>query len=686
MKSFMLFGRLIVVILTVLSPLGAAWGETVVVTRRRSAGPGSAASAGPADRARGLHLPKDRRIGFNHNMNDGGGFRWDIQRYGNVQHGTEYLFSGGLRLQIQGSSFRPSDRQGWANKAGDEIEVGPSTRNNLRIYRRIKVYKDRPLARWLDIFENPSPTAVTVPVAIYSSVNYGIRRTISSSGGAAFGDKDWAFITETARGRSPSLLQMVCGPRARLRPSVQQRGNQLYVKWQLTVPPRKTVVLCHFVSQGHSINAHQDAMAKFRVVDVLRDLSPGVRAMIVNWRGGGYAGVELDRSGSADTVIVADGARKLGKISSKSFSLETFFGPLALPAARVVGMAAMGGGGSAVRFVLADGQIVSAALPKGHVDLELPTGGSLRIPFAEIRQWSFRLSDDRPPEFEFSGPTVRLRTGDRLLFDAASLKPTFRTRYGSLALAPDQLLRIALDNEDNAVHRAVFLNGSHLAGFLEPGRISLKLQLGPVLEVARDMVAEIVFAADERGGDDPFHVVLSNDDELLGTLVEKQIEVAGKFGSVAFSPDNVRSIVFSPTHLGWASLRLWDGSQSDGRVAAKALSFRIGSGPLVRIHPAQFVRITCTRVLPPPKDVARARKLIGLLGAESYKDRQDATEKLIAMGKPILPILRGHLQDTDPEVRHRIEGILEKLGDKPGAPKTGGNPPGNMIRPQLRLR
>ena len=62
--------------------------------------------------------------------------------------------------------------------------------------------------------------------------------------------------------------------------------------------------------------------------------------------------------------------------------------------------------------------------------------------------------------------------------------------------------------------------------------------------------------------------------------------------------------------------------------------------------------------------VKKAQKLIALLGAASYKDREEATKALIAMGKAIVPLLRPHLTSDDPEIRHRIRLILEKLGVK----------------------
>jgi len=47
------------------------------------------------------------------------------------------------------------------------------------------------------------------------------------------------------------------------------------------------------------------------------------------------------------------------------------------------------------------------------------------------------------------------------------------------------------------------------------------------------------------------------------------------------------------------------------------------------------------------------------------------------MGKGIVPILQKHLSASDPEVRQRIEDVIEKLGG--GGDKPPENPQGGII-------
>ncbi len=650
----------------------AASGRLPMIPPPPAAAAQVAKPAGPA----GLHIPQTKRANFTYQVNDGAGFRWDIQYYGSIGSGTNYAYSGGLYCQINGSNVT-GNGVGWVNKAGDEIEIGPYSRNNLRIYRRVKIYKDRGLARWLDIFENPTGAAVNVPVAIYSNTNYSITQTTTSSGAAAFGAKDWAFVTRTSGGNSPRVLHMVCDMRSKVRPSVQTQSSQIYVRWNLTVPAKKTIILCYFESQAKTAAEHAKTMKSFRVSRALKDLPSSVRRLIVNWSAGGFAGVDLDRSETADTVVIsAGGGPKYGTIKNESFKLKTFFGPLTLPTSKIVGMVAGADENRTVRFALLDGQIVSAEMPADKILLELPTGGQLRVPMDRIAQWSFRVAPERPADGTFAGPYAMLRTGDRLAFDPASVDLSFRTRHGTVKLDPKALLHVTLDNEGNAVHQAQFLNRSHVGGFLEPRKIAMKLRLGASMTVRRDLVAQLRFAEEDKPNTGLAYVALTNGDELYGELSGEAFEVVSEFGTIPVKPANLRTIAFSATKVGYAVLTLWDGTILRGQIGAKPMGFSITPGPTLRIHPVQFVNIICPDALPPDDIVATARKMIALLGSESYADRKKATEELVKLGVGIAPILQKRLREaTDPEVNQRIEEVLDRIGASTGAAGASVNHP-----------
>ena len=617
---------------------------------------------------RSLHIPRTKRVNFNWQTNDGAGFRWDVQYYGSIGQGTNYAYSGGLYCQVSGSNIT-GNGVGWINAAADEIEIGPYGSSNVNCYRRVKIFKDRGLARWLDIFENPGSADVTVPIAIYTCTNYTINRTVTSTGGGVFGQNDWAFVTKTSNAQTPALLHLVCGSRAKIRPTVQIQSNQIYVRYNLTVPAGKTVMLCYFESQGNSFEDHVKRMKTFRVSKMLRDLSPSVRRLIVNWsRTGGFDGVDLDRAENTDTVIETNGDGKFGAITNKSFKIQTIFGELELPAEQVIGMAGEEGGGR-IRVAMTSGQIVCGRIATTKLLLRPSVGGMvLQIPLSRIRQWSFRISKQRPEDVPFSGPLAMLRTGDRLAFDGVNLELKFRTRHGTVDLAAGDLMNITMDNAGNAVHRATFLNGSFLGGFLEPEKLDLQLKIGSRLKIPRDMISQMVFATEEKASPLLTRVVLTNEDELLGRLDVETIKVTTDYGPMELRPCNIRALAFSKTHLGRVVMHLWDNSTHRGQLQRKYLTVRIMPGPSLKIHVGQLAGILRPQALPPEKVLKSVQRYVAQLGAESYKDREAAKKALIKLGKGIIPLLQKYMHNGDPQVRQSIEDIIEKLGGSSATP------------------
>ena len=67
---------------------------------------------------------------------------------------------------------------------------------------------------------------------------------------------------------------------------------------------------------------------------------------------------------------------------------------------------------------------------------------------------------------------------------------------------------------------------------------------------------------------------------------------------------------------------------------------------------------------------ARIKKLVEQLGAEAYKDREEATEELKKIGEPAAAALRKALESEDAEVRWRAESILKGIVKKDARSKN----------------
>lgn len=623
-------------------------------------GPGA---AGPAGGIEGLHIPQGRQVNFNLNMTDGAGFNWDLQYYLNVGQGTNSIYSGGLYCQIGGSNMS-SNGIGWQNAAGDEVEIGPMSRGSYQVYRRCKVYKDQGLARWLDIFVNTGPNPQNIPVRVTTSTNYSMSSMLASGGGNSFGAKDWAFITDYNDGGNnvPKLLHVVCDGRSKLRPNVQANSNSIFVTYNLVVPPGQTAIVCYFESQGRSVDELKKRMETLRLNKVLKDLPPAVQKLIVNMRpASDMERVDLERSAISDVVQLKNGDSIFGRITNQTFPIDAFYGHLDLPADKVIGFAAVEGQEDQTRAVLAGGQVITGMLKDAKLLLELPTGGTLDIPLARIRQCSYRLSKERPEDAPLTDPLIMLRTGDRVAFQADQLKCTFQTRHGLIELSGQDLVEVRLQHEERGVHRATFVNGSTLGGILGPDKLSLPLRLGPRLSIPRDMVLSIRFADETKDDAALARVVLSNDDELYGQLADESYGISSEFGAIAIKPANLLGITFDRQDPSRVAVRLWDTSVIRGELKQETVKFALKPGPVLNLHVGHIVSMDCPAALPPDEVVKRVEKLITDLSSANYKDRQEAQDQLLRMGGAVVPLLRKNAEHADPEVRQRVKTLLERL-------------------------
>jgi hypothetical protein len=656
---------------------------------------GSKASAdNDSEKVKGLHLPRNKSINLQgyFTLQDGDGYTWRFQQYGNVYQGTNRAYSYGCYSQIDGSNIYSRNGQGWLSSDGREFEIGPHQINQIIGYRRVRVFKEEGLCRWLDIIHNPTSTDQTKQIQVYSSFTYGIGslRT-NTGGGASLGEKDFAFYTTPRHhGRGvPSVLHLVCGPNSDLKPSIQQSGSQLYVRYNVTIPAGETVVLCYFESQNRSEKDIKKMMSGFKVNKYLRDLSPKVRKLIVNWNvGWGFEGMELARSAVADVAHLVNGDRVHGTVDNEQFTIRTFFGDVTLPADRVVGMQAVGAEDNAMLTLLTDGQVLCGPIPDQKLSVTLASGGTLQIPFHRMPEWSYQIDKTRPDEIPFAGPFLWLRTGDRLSFDPESVDLSFRTRYGTIDLDPEALLSVTLDNSQNTLHRVTYLNGSQMGGFLQPGDVAatLRIENTPVT-VSRNLVSHIEFAPEDKPDDSLSVASLTNGDELYGELDEEQIKLKTDYGTVPLKPGNIKIIGFSPRHLRRTMVVLWNGSVLRGQLMQDSIRFGIAGGPGLRLYPNQCMSIVRSQTMPHTEIMKRIETLVAQLGAESYADRKQATELLKKLGPGTVSLLeRFKARSKDPEIRHRLESVLDTLKSKSASVDSSTPSPEEVHEMLIRAR
>ncbi len=618
-------------------------------------------------KAEDIHITGGRRNNsWPWRVNDSAGYMWDIYNNGMVNDGTSDAYDGGMRLQISGANFQ----SGTARVNGDntEIEIGPWSRGAIRVWRRIYVNKKAGYCRWVDIFENTSGTEQNLKIRYYSNMGSSVQSVNGASGDEKPNGQDWAAITSSHGGNRPNVVHVLASPKAKFTPRFQYNiGNDnVYYHANLQIKGGKTRALCIYHAQRRSKDLARKFLENFDHSEEIRKMPQELREIIANFSIGSFlGGIHLERSDAADKVVEDNGDVKFGKVLNKKFSIRTFFETIDVPAEQVIGMAAPPGPGDGlIRVALTNGQILCGNMDEQKLELKMSVG-TLELPLERIRQWSYKISKHRPEDIEFSGPLAILRTGDCLAFDPAEVELDFITRYGPVALNGKHILAIHMDNPGHVLHRVEFLNGSQLGGVLEAETVTLKLDLGPQLKISRNMVSKLQFAPEASSRPQTTCVKLTNGDELYGRLTDEKIGILTDYGSkVELKPRNIKTLSFSKTHLGRTVALLWDKSILRGELVQKDLKFKIEPGPELAISPNQCLSITRPQALPPKEVMEKLDKLVARLGAESYKDRQAATEELVSMGKEIVPLLQKYLNTNDPEVRQRLQHVIERLGGK----------------------
>lgn len=617
-----------------------------------------------------LHLPSGLSVNLTYQLTDPGGFLWDIQTHGGIGQGTNYIYSSGVRLNIAGQDFRHSGSQVSCSEDRREVELGPWEANGLRVYRRVRVYKELPLCRWLEVFENTQPSPQTIQVAVYTNCNDHFSRITTNTGGAAFGPKDWAFTVQGGSTSRPGLLHVVCDEKSKLRPSISLQGNSVYTRYTLTVPANGVAVLCHFQAQGYSSGELLKPVKEWKTSKILADLPAAVARLIVNFRAGGEALMpEIDRTALADRIVLDNGDVLLGELKNGEYRVSTFFGPVTVPADRVIGILTETGNPLHARFVLSDGQIIRGEPGEEPLRLIMSAGGALEVPLGRVKQCGYRITAAKGEEFAIADPLVTLYSGERLAFAPEGVQLNLRTAHGPVELPLASLMSAELDLPDGGVHRVLFRNGSQLAGIMGPDMLSLTLRLGPQITLDRQKVRRIVAAQEGETPDGMAKAILDNDDELIGRLTDAEIRLATDFGEVVVSPENVVRMEFVPGQPGQARLVLWDGSTPRGRLATPAVGFALEpGGPRLALDAAHTRYIEQPNALPPKHLQDRIEALIRQLGSEVFADRQSASDELLSIGPPAVPQLRRRLDDADPEIRQRARDLLTRLSGSPESP------------------
>lgn len=548
-----------------------------------------------------VHIDPARAAQLPWMIKDGGDMRWDINTGGEANDGTRSAYSGGaMRLVVNGNQFYYSG-QTQITKDGREIEVGPWNNNQLRVSRRVYIDPKQSYCRWIDLFENS--TNMNQSLSVQYSINLGFSPAplLTSSGkGVRVTPKDYAFLTTPIKsddsGNSQTTTVHVFGGRSsKVRPNVQVSSNIITYTANLTLEPGQTVGMCFFESQ-HTGPASATAFLKsFNPDTEVAKLPAGLRKILHNFPAPRLSldSIDLQRNEQNDLAILANGNEVLGTLLNETYEVQTFYGKIALEAAKVLGVNIPAQDEDVTQVVLTDGQVVSGKLLTAPLRIKLVNGSEMSIATKDLKQASYRISPARPSEFRTTSAAVVLRNGQRLFFRAADAESTFHTSQGDIKLSKDEVATLYLDTPEGGLHRVVFRNGSVLSGLLLAPKLSLKLDLGPTLDVSQNLVSRINFSSPPETDEAAFQVlVLRNENELRGKIVEPALDIQTDNGKITVKPEEVALAELGEGALGQIEVKLHNGTSLTGTLLNKSVKFKIEPGPEINVFVGHIQSMT----------------------------------------------------------------------------------------------
>ncbi len=562
--------------------------------------PRAAGAAG--EKESGIHVEGDKRVGFNWYMTDGAGSRWDISSNGQVSDGTNDAYDGGMQLRMGGTGF-PSSSEGRLSKSGREVEIGPWTNGSIRVWRRVYIDATIGYARWIDIYENTASAVADLKVQYYSNLGGTISSTTTTTGKQDLTDKDWGVVTSDSTDSSrPAVAHIFTNKGSRMRPDVKFNRNQddFSVHFDLKIPAGKTVAICQFEAQRQGNDQAIKFLKDFNPRRELDKVPADLRKLIVNMGGATLVmgNIDLPRHDKHDLAIRRNETQDelLGTILNERFDVETFYGRLELPAAKVAGISIPAADDPYVQVVLLDGQMVAGKLLNAPLRLRLTNGNEMSLPPEKLLAATFALSPQRPAEIKITRPTVILRSGQQLAFRASDLDLRYQSLYGEVRIEADQLTRLDLDTPDGGLHRAIFRNGSILSGLLVTDSLKLDLDLGLVLETRRQVVSQVLLPAEDVDASGLCEMTLRNEDVLFGQIADESLAVDTPYGKVTVSPSDIDELaVPQEAALGQVSIKLRGGTTVTGKFVGQAIAFQVEPGPKLPVFVGNIVQIKCSR-------------------------------------------------------------------------------------------
>jgi len=605
--------------------------------------------------------------------NDNDGNQWFIQQGGWLQsRGNMPVYSQGALLMINGNQPNmPNNQARWDEKTG-ELVLENLRAGNVVVTRRLFFNKDESYVRYIDVFHNAQNQPQKLAVMIQTTSNYGVNsgQTINDTKKPELA---LGWVGQTGAGRC--VVETFGGRNGKNLPSVnwQQDSNQVQAQMQVDLPAGKDAAIMHLHSTAGSVEAGSQFITAVKMARMMASIPPDVRRLIVNFPASqSFIGDrEVLRGGMLDVVELRGGAGGAGDtlngtLQAKSYKLATFYGPIELPADRVVGLINVGQYRPRQLLVTRDGEIFGGNLDAQTIDLALSSGQVTQVPISQIARVGYRKVPGEPDEWALDKPMVALRSGDRMMIAMPEGTIDVLTRYGLLKLTPTSIAQINFASDETGVHEVTLTDGSKFAGLVSAEQFAFSLSNNQKITVPTSTLARLQLNTTAGDADDQPNATLSlaNEDVLIGSLTG-QLKVNTAFDTITVNAPEIRSLTRARDAGMDVQIVLWDQTRLSGQLDAPAVLCALNSGVTVKI-PVPLIE-SYSQPLPQvsTETVGKVKQIVEQLNADDWKQRDRAQNQLIAMGSAIAGTLRELRGSQTPEAQQRIDAILKQFEKTP---------------------
>ena len=631
-----------------------------------------------------------QQVPLPHLMRDNFGGTWDVQQDGSIGDGANDLFDGGGSLLIGGNPYVWEQPTVGFDAARNELVFPPAPMMGLNVSRRISVNAKGGWCRWVDVLENTNAAPIKLQVQIHFDLGNGVQAAQE--------------IADPRKKRPMALaifdgnqaLGMVgAGRGAKLAPRFQPQPNsdQVDLYYDVEVPAKGTVAIVHVHVLRPTMQQVTQAVESLKDRDYLAGLPKEVLKQVVNFSAGErtIGEAEVLRGGIADVVELRGGDQYRGTIKNTSYKLNTFYGPLELPADRVVAMMTVGVFRPSQLLVTADGEVFGGELQAAAIELQLSSGQLTSVPLANVTRLGYRKRAGEPEEWKFEQPFVFLRDGQRIAVKPPGGTIPVSTIYGPIELKPESVAALVFQGEEQSVHQVLLADGSRFAALI--GKDKFDLQLGgaaagsgsvgaktvtfPAASVARLQFA----AAPEEPGDDTPTLSLTNGDLMIGALAGELLLETG-FDTIRISGPEVRGLRHveqppdsppgSPSEV---QVTLWDQATLSGRLKGDVVECLLKSGTPVKIPVALVKEYGNPEPLPGKEMIDRIRAVVLELSHADWRHRDRAAAQLLAVGPPAASVLKSMRDGQPPEAQRAIDELLTRFEESKRSGKGPAHAP-----------